>query len=250
MATGKNKLTRFMRIYVGGYDLSGDARSFDSLDNQYTEVDLTGWSDTVKKFLADMALQVGIRGFQALANDTASSGAHTLLKTPDGVTQKQVSLLLGGGAAPAAGDLAYLLSGVDLLDSMVWDGQAAAIRGDFVPKPGLMLGKPWGRVLMPSTSLTDTTNGSTVQDADAATALGAHANLHILATSSGNFAFTIEHSSNGSSWATLGTAFSANGGAITSEYKTFAAGTINKYVRFVATRTGGTCTAVCIFSRY
>lgn len=247
MAAGKNKLTRYMRIYLGGYDLSGDARTVDSLDAMYAEQDMSGWSDQVRKSMADMVMSVGVRGFQALMNDTATTGAHTLMKSPDGVTQKQVSVLFGGGAAPAAGDPAYLLTGVDIAGNIVMDGKAPAIRGDFVPMPGYMDGQPWGKVLMPSTSLTETTNGATVNDI-ASSANGAHANLHILATASGNFAFTIEHSANGVDWATLGTAFTADGSAIASEYKTFT-GTINQYVRFVATRTGGTCTAVCVFAR-
>jgi hypothetical protein len=247
MTAGKNKLTRYMRIYVGGYDLSGDARTVDSLDAMYADQDMSGWSDQVKKSLADMVMSVGIRGFQALMNDTASSGAHSLLKSPDGVTQKQVSVLLGGGASPAASDPAYLLTGVDIAGNIVMDGKAPAIRGDFVPMPGYMDGQPWGKVLMPNTSLAATTNGSTVDDA-ASSANGAHANLHILATASGNFEFKIEHSTDGISWATLGTVFTANGSAITSEYKTFT-GTVNRYVRFVATRTGGTASVVCVFAR-
>ena len=249
MAAGKNKLTRYARIYVGGFDLSGDARNLDALDSMMGEADMTGWSNTFREFLADMRMSMGVRGFTALANDTAVTGAHTLLKTPTGGARQQVSVLLGGGAAPAAGDIAYLLTGVDISDAMAWDGQAAIIRADFLPYPGYMAGKPWGWVLMPSTSLTETTNGTAVDNV-ASSALGAHANLHILATDSGNFAFTIEHSANGVDWATLGTAFTADGSAVTSEYKTFAAGTINQHVRFVATRTGGTCTAVCTFARY
>lgn len=248
MAAGKNKLTRYMRIYVGGYDLSGDARTFDSLDCTYGEQDMSGWNDQVRKSLADQVLSVGIRGFQALMNDTANSGAFTLLKTPTGVTSKQVSILFGGGAVPAAGDPSYALNGVDLQDSIALDGKAYIVRADFVPNPGYVLGKPWGKVLMPSTSLTDTTNGTSINNG-ASSAKGGHANLHILATASGNFEFKIQHSANNVDWATLGTVFTANGSAITSEHKAFT-GTVNQYVRFVATRTGGTCTAVCVFARY
>jgi len=71
--------------------------------------------------------------------------------------------------------------------------------------------------------------------------------LHITATSSGNFAFTIEHSTNGSAWATLGT-FTTTGGSVTSEYKS-GAGTVNQYLRFVATRTAGTVSVACAIAR-
>lgn len=245
MTAGKNKLLKYARIYVNGYDLSGDARTFDSLDCQFGDQDMSGWSNQTRMYLADQRLIVGVRGFQALLND-AAAGAYTILKTPTGVTQKQVSVLFGGGAAPAAGDLAYLLAGAQLNDQSGLDGQALNIKADFLPMPGVTVGMPWGVVLHPATSLAATTNGTSINNG-AGTTTGWQANLHVTVSSGGTWAFTIEHSTNGSSWSTLGT-FTINGSAVASEHLTDV-GTVNQYVRFVATRTGGSVTPICTFAR-
>ena len=42
MATGKNKLLRFCRAYFGGYDLSGDSRTFGALNNSVGEIEIGG----------------------------------------------------------------------------------------------------------------------------------------------------------------------------------------------------------------
>ena len=77
-------------------------------------------------------------------------------------------------------------------------------------------------------------------------AAGAVANLHVTATSSGDYAFTIEHS-NTAAWggeeATLMT-FSADGSSVVSEQQT-ASGAVQQYIRFVATRTAGTVSVFC-----
>ncbi len=249
MAAGKNKLQRFMRLYCGGYDLSGDARVLSSLDNKFAWVDLTGWSDAIRAGLADGQRQVGVRGFQALLND-AAAGAFTALKNADNT--QIVSVALGSGTEPAVSDPAYLLASAQISDNAGWDGRAAAINADFVPdaaQANANAVRPWGKVLLPLTALAATTNGTAINNGAASTA-GAHAQLHVLATAAGNFAFTLEHSTTGAfagEEATLMT-FTANGSAITAE-RQVAAGTVNQYVRFRAVRTGGTCSVVCTFAR-
>jgi hypothetical protein len=128
------------------------------------------------------------------------------------------------------------------------DGKAGVIKTDFLPLSGYTTGTPWGVVLHPETSLSATTNGTSI-DNGAATTGGWHANLHTVASSGGTWAFTIEHSSDNSNWSTLGT-FTGDGSAIAAEYLTSADGvTVNRYVRFVATRTSGTVTPVVVFCR-
>ena len=67
MTAGKTHLMRWMRLYAGGYDLSGDARTFGTLLNNYVDVDLTGWSDAAKNYLAGGGRATGLQGFQAQA---------------------------------------------------------------------------------------------------------------------------------------------------------------------------------------
>ena len=244
---GKNKTLRWMRLFVGGYDLSGDARTFDRLENGFAEADLTGWSEGVRNFLAGDARATGVRGFQAILND-ATTGALTLLKQT-APTNRVLSMLFGGGAEPAIADPAYLLGAVQMGDVAALDGLTPVLAADFLPEQGQFSDNsrnPFGVVLSPATSLSATTNQASV-DHGASSANGGHANLHITASSGGTWAFKIEHSTNDSAWSTL-ISFTLTGSALASERLTVS-GTVNRYTRFVATRTGGTVTPVCAFAR-
>jgi len=244
--SGKDKLLRHARLYVGGYDLSCDARTVSSLDLRYEEADLTGWCELVRNYIPGSPLLTGIRGFQGLMNDTAGR-SYAVLKDADNLSQ--VSFLFGGGGAPAVGDPAYLMPSVQLGDLAGWDSMAATISADFLPDSNQVAAntkKPLGVVLQNATGLTaTTTNGS--HDNEAGTTNGWQANLHVTATSSGDYAFVIEDSTNDSDWTTLGT-FTADGSAVTSEYLT-GSGAVDRYVRVVSTRTAGTVTAIITFAR-
>jgi len=244
-ASGKDKILRWTRIYVGGYDLSGDSRTFSSADIIYGEADVTGWSEAVTNFLRDGRLATGIRGYQALLND-ATGRAYTILQAGNA---QNVSLLFGGGGEPAIPDPAYLIPSVQMMDNATIDGNVAMINADFIPQAGAVdtaVANPFGVLLSPATSISSTTTGAS-HDNEGATTGGWHSIIHITATSSGNFAFTIEHSTDDSAWATLGT-FTTTGGSVTSEYLS-GSGTVNQYTRFLATRTAGTVTPVVSFAR-
>ena len=244
----KNKILTGLRCYLDGYNISGDTRSVDSLDSTTGEVDLTGDSDTVRNYLSDMVINVGVRGYKALMNDTATTGGFTLLQDPE--TGHEVSILLGSaGAAPAVADPAYLLGAVQLSDQLAIDGAAAVVQTDFIPDAGVTNYKPWGVVLSPETSMSATTNRASVNHGGATTN-GYSANLHITASGGGTWAFTIEGSTTGAfggEETTLHT-FTANGSAITSEHGT-GTGTVKQYLRFRAVRTSSTVTAVCVLAR-
>lgn len=249
MTTGKNKLLRFCRLYFGGYDLSGDSRTFSSLVNTFEAVDVTGLSDDCENFLSDKRRKVGIKGYQALLNDTA--GKSFAILSNGNVPQALVtSVFIGGGAAPAAGDMAYLLPAVQLADTTEFSQMIGALSTDFeldAAQMSSLIDTPIGMVLLPKTDLTITANGSAVNGVAQSTA-GGHANLHVFTSSGGTWAFTIEDSADGSSgWATIAT-FTANGSAVTAENKTIS-GTIKQYTRLVFTRTSGTCTVACAFAR-
>lgn len=246
MAKGKNKLVRWLRVFVDGYNLSGDARNFASMDNMMEGVDLTGWSEEVRWGIADKLRQVGVRGFQALLNDTAQSGAHSVLKNPG--SPMVVSFLFGGGAEPDFGDPAYLLGSMQVSAPAGLDGQAHVLTADFLPN-GRTSVNPFGVVLHPETNINATTLGDSV-DNGAATSGGWHANLHITATSSGDYEFRIEQSATGAfsgEETTLAT-FTLDGSAIGSE-ELSGSGSVAQHVRFVATKTAGSCTPVCVFAR-
>lgn len=243
---GKNKILRWARLYAGGYDLSGDARhALGSLDNSFEELDFTGWSEECRNYLSAGRRTVGIRGFQAALNDIAGQSIDVLTATPAVVA---VTLAIGDGAAPAAADMAYMLPPVQVKDAASFDAGVGIVTADF-PFDASQLdanyNEPWGKVLLPLTALTDTTQGTAV-DFGVAGATGAVATLHITVTAAGDYAFVIQDSATGAfggEETTLIT-FVSDGSAVVSEFKTVA-GAVLQHCRLVATKTAGTVSAFC-----
>jgi len=243
---GKNKILRWARMYVGGYDLSGDARhALGSLDNSFEELEFTGWSESCRNYLSNGRRTVGIRGFQAALNDTAGRSIDVLTATPAVVA---VTLAIGDGAAPVVADLAYLMPPVQVQDAASFDAGVGIVTADFpfdASQYDVDYDEPWGKVLMPLTSITETTNGTAV-DFAVAGATGAVATLHVTATASGDYAFIIQDSATGAfggEETTLMT-FAANGSAVVSEMQTVT-GEVLQYCRLQATRTAGTVSVFC-----
>ena len=243
---GKNKLLKGARMYVGGYDLSGDQMGIGSLLNSFGEVDLTAWDETCKNYISDGVRQVGIRGFKAFMNDNTSKSMTSLKNNP---AASVVTLAIGsGGSAPAASDMAYILPPVQVSDLASFESSVGILTADFIPDQSQYdadYGTPWGRVLYPLTSIGTTTTG-TIVNFGAAGTTGYTAILQVTATSSGDFAFIIEQSATGSYGGEEDTlvTFSADGSAITSEF-TAVSGAVKQYQRFKATRTAGTISVFC-----
>ena len=80
--SGKDKLLVWCRVIYGGYDISGDARTIGTMENMLGDADFTGMNQRLRNFTGDYVRQVGVSGLQVLMNDTAASGASTLLKNP------------------------------------------------------------------------------------------------------------------------------------------------------------------------
>jgi hypothetical protein len=243
--SGKDKLLRWARVFVGGYDISGDARTFGNFSNKVEGVDMTGVDEELINYLSDGVRQVGITGFRCLMNDNTNRSMD-LLDTADALNE--VSVLFGGGGEPVVADLAYFLPAAQMKTNTAWDGAAGTMEADFLFDAANYDGNsnnPAGVVL--NNSQLTATKTATAHQVAASSANGWHATLHTTATSNGNYALIIEHAATESSYATLGT-FSGDGSTITSEHLS-GSGTVNKYVRFDATRTAGTATFICVFAR-
>ncbi len=245
----KDHLLRWARLYDGGYDMSGFTREIGELKNAIDPANMHAIVDTVRWSLPYGHREVGIDGYQALMDDTASTGSHTLLKAPSAATQATV--LFGGAGVPAVGDPAYVLSAARRISDAprTFSENAALLQVNYVSDAEQTdTNKPWGQALSIDVSVTETTNGTAVLAyADASSAKGGHVTLHILATSSGNYALKIQDSPNNSDWSDLLT-FTSTGGALAGEQATVT-GTVDKWLRFQATKTAGTFTAICAFAR-
>lgn len=242
-ATGKTA-GRHCRVLVSGADLSGDARRI-TAGVTYDVVPVSGLSQTVQEHLLGQGM-VRFGPLQAVFSNTVaaagvSAGSYTLLGGITGTVYG--TLAIGVRAAPAIGNPAFscvvrkihhtaqIGSGAVLLDADFTVGAAATVGQQ---------AKCWGVLLADGTNLSATTTNDNV-DNGASSSNGALAVLHLDSPadtmSSPLWAFTVEHSTDALSWATLLT-FSANGATLTSEAQ-LVAGTVNRYARVVATKTSG-----------
>ncbi len=241
---GKGLLLKNTLLYINQYDLSGLSRSFDSLLKTFERVDMTPWDYSVSRAIGNRC-EVGIMGYTALLDVGTGKSADSLIADQDA----NVSLLIGEAGTPAVGDLAYSVPGVQLQGLLQIEAGAVGFAPtDFIPKSTLTNANyldPWGVVLEINTRRTATKTGDTI-DQGAQTTAGYSAFLHIT-VGGANYTIIIQDSINGSDWATLHT-FTATGSAATSEHGGNS-GTVDQYVRYLATKTSGDLLAVCVLCR-
>ncbi len=148
--TGKNKVERSFRILVDDsstnpQDLSGDLvpGSLTGGGLVFDQVEMTGVSEAVKNYLAGHA-EAEISGDFHM-NDTASTGAHTVLSGVDGGAAGTVTLRWGAnGAAPVNPDPEWEGEYVLVTYSQSFSGGKAIMRAVF--KPGSSTAPAWGTV--------------------------------------------------------------------------------------------------------
>jgi hypothetical protein len=246
-ASGKDKIMKYTRFFVGGYDLSGDSRNVGGLTNSFNEVDMTAWSNSVYNFMASKRLNAGITGYQAFMND-AAAGAFTQLKTAG--TLSDIAVLFGGGGEPAVPDPAYILPSVQFGSNATFDGEAGVVETDFkVDATADISGFNNALGYTLANTLFTATASNASHDNGAATTNGFSAVIQVL-DATGDFTFTIEESSDdgsGDAWATVAT-FTLDGTAVGSEFVTVT-GAVERYIRFTATRTSGQNNVVCAYAR-
>ena len=249
--SGKDKIMRWARLYISGYDLSGDARSFGTLANAVTEVDRTGWDEAHKNFISDDQRMVGISDLQVIMNDTSGRAYNRLLTEANNAI---IDLLFGGGGVPAIGDPAYMLRSEQIAAVASLDARLAIMTANFAADAGQYTAtafNPFGVVLQdPATQLTATTSANGVTNSLGATTDGGWANLQVIATASGDYAFKLQDSPNDSDWSDIsGATWTIDGSAIAAESIEFTANTARD-VRLVATRTAGSCNVCVTFARH
>ena len=96
---------KFMRFYMDGYDLSGDALDVGPLEWMHDTEPLAALSDTVKGVLPGQ-VNLGIGALNGFFNNTATTGLH-IVASGAGVS-RDVMIPIGALAAPAQGDPAYV----------------------------------------------------------------------------------------------------------------------------------------------
>jgi len=216
-------------ILIGGYNLSTYATTYEAQEG-VDVVEVTGFGDGSHNFIP------GQRTAQITANmlwDITSNTTVDVLKTltagrhitivPEGYTLGTPSL-----------SLPYMQANFNPAGD---PGSAVGIGTIQFSSYGDNAGVEAGYMLAHGT-ITDTTSGSSIDLGAGYSSAACSATLHIwTACASDPYAVIVEDSANDSDWDTLVT-LTLDGSAVGSERVAVAAGTVNRYLRYTATRTG------------
>ena len=206
--TGRT-VTKHTRVYVDGYDLSGDARSIGPLINTYDEADLTGFSHAVKGGLPGHATN-GVGTLNATFNNTASTGIHSVISGAGNM--RTVMVAQGMRAAPAAGDPVYMgeFEQVDyLLDNATGTYLNVQFGNSSARASTFLYSKPWGDLLHANSAATAANSATGGIDGGAASAFGGYLVYQVFA-GNGTATISIDDSADDSSYSALSGATSGS----------------------------------------
>lgn len=147
---GKNKIEKGIRVLFDdsgatARDLSGDLvlGSLSGPGLSYEEAELTGVSDAVRNYLAGHATSEVTARFYV--NDTASTGAYTVLTGNQGGTGTLTVQFGSSGAAPTTGDPEWEGEFVLVDASITLEGNVPVINARWLPEAG-QSAPAWGTV--------------------------------------------------------------------------------------------------------
>ena len=218
-----------VQILVDGYELTGDHNKV-VINDARKLLAASAFGEAVEKYLPGQR-QAKLEHNGYFNPETGRS--HPVLNgvLVDGV----VSIVIGQNAEPVIGDPMYnLLSQQEQYISNAEVGNIVPFSANFTTRTGQRAG--WGLALAVPVSMTNTSNGSSLDNGNA-TNNGGMAFLHILKrTASDLYDIEVEGSSDNSAWSSLGS-FTLDGSALGSESLALS-GTVPRYLRYSATRSG------------
>lgn len=219
---------KWARIMVGGYGLTTDTTNIAFDGPTYAEVEASGYSEDESFVLGQGTSSITLDGM-------LSVNAAAALDTPS--EDEIVSVALGNKALPAVGDPTWCLAGCQPNYTAGSDKAALqTVNVTYRPKKGGDHIIEIGKLLMDST-ITANTDGASVDNA-ASSSNGGAGYAHVTGLSAGDTIATlkIQDSADDAIWADLIT-FTLDGSALAAERLTVS-GTVDRYVRAIATVTG------------
>jgi len=240
--TGRT-VAKHARFYMGGYDLSGYARTFGPLVWTYDEQGEAALSDEIKNYLPGHPT-VSVGQLNGFFDNTATSGLHVVASAAGVI--RTVMAPIGMRAAPAAGDpvwggqytqLGYQSTGEGLVGVNIpfggWDNSGTTEAYD----------QPWGVLLHAKGAETaaSTTTGAGIDTAGGQTTKGGYM-IYQVFTGTGAVTISIDDSSDDSSYGALTDATIAIADASTPQAGIVALGktdTVEQYLRWQIAAGGG-----------
>jgi len=190
MAAGRT-LSRWSRVYIGGYDMSCYSRSIGPLTAEYNQADLTAdMCDAVRGYLPDTP-NISPGTLNGVFNNIATVSSHAVLSSAG--VGRVVSVALGIRAAPAVGDPVFHGKFLQLDYQAIPDSGGAMTTtipfGSYDQTGVILHPNPWGVLLHANSAVTAVNNQAGIDDNGAATAKGGYMVYHVLA---GNGTATIK----------------------------------------------------------
>lgn len=194
MATGRT-LSKWTKIYAGGYDLTGYTRKVGRLPWEFAAPNISTLTDGADNFLLGRA-SVGPFQLNAILDNTATSGIHTLMSANTSAWDLMVPI--GIRANPALGDPVWMgkflqkayIAGDDggatiaTIDFQGWDA------GDMT-----VYKQPWGQLAAPWADYTGANSSAGYTDGSLDTAYGGYMMYQVFAyTTAGTFTISMQDS--------------------------------------------------------
>lgn len=213
--------------YVGGFNLSGDIGSIQTIGGSIGTFDVTGIDKSAHERIGGQ--RDGSIEFTSFFDDAVGASHPVLSALP--TTDVVVSYFRGTAiGSPAASMVSKQLN---------YDGTRSD-SGEFTFKVSAQangFGLEWGQQLTPGIRADSTATNGTSLDTGASLAFGAQAYLHVFATTGTSVTVKLQDSADNSSFADLsGAAFTAATGATAQRIAIGNTATVRRYLR--ATTTG------------
>ena len=180
MATGRTLLSRWSRIYIDGFDMSGYTRDLGPLAWTYQESEQKAISDEVSGVLLDKA-SISPGTLNGIFDNTATSGIHAALSSAG--VMRDTLVAIGIQAEPAAGDPVFM-------GSFAHSGYTAAPAGADIALTcpfgkvsvieGMDYDQPWGVLLHANSAVTEANTAVGIDDNGTATTKGGYLMYQIL----------------------------------------------------------------------
>lgn len=198
-------VAKWARVYVDGYDVSGNSRTIGDLKTAFEEVDSTAMSDTVKGYLPGICA-LGVGTLNGIFDNTATTGLHTLVNGAG--VRRLVTVAIGDRAVPAQGVPAFSANAYQVGYQGQNDGGAVVASVPFSDgiapdgAGGLLYPLGWGVLLNASTTARTAANASTGVDGGGATTFGGYMTYHVLAAN-GTATISVDDSADNAAWAAV-----------------------------------------------
>ena len=192
MATGRTT-SRWQRVFVDGYDFSGQARKVGPLEITRAPADLTALSDPVRGYYPNHS-HVNVGAINSVFDNTATTGIHNLLATAG--VKRTVTIAQGIRAVPALADPVFAGQFTQGEYMAADDGGGVVVNLPFhgwaEDAASVLFASPWGVLLNANVARTAVNSSTGVDLIDVSTAKGGVMVYHVTASSGGAHTATIK----------------------------------------------------------